>query len=135
MTIERLTQYMHIRSDIDAIIVQLQDLELPIASPNGKTGEGHGSTPGNPTERAAFRRIELENDLKERLNFLELESKEINDWIREINNVEIEAIVRWHFLNGKTWAETSGIMYKNMSREYCRKIFYRFRDDHPDLFL
>ena len=134
MTIDRLMNYSHIQADIAAIRVQLQDLERPISSPNGKTDGGHGSTPGNPTERAAFRRMELEDDLQEYLDLLEKEAKEINDWLRTLGNLEVEAIIRWHFLNGKTWAETSGIMYKNLSKDHCRKVFYRFRDDNMDLF-
>lgn len=134
MTIERLAQYTHIQSDISAILVQLQDLEKPIHSPNGKTDGGHGSTPSDPTKEAAFKRIALENDLKEYMNRLMGEAKAINDWLRQIGNVEVEAIIRWHFLNGKTWAETSSIMYKNLSKDYCRKVFYKFRDENPSLF-
>ena len=134
VTIERLMNYSHIQADIAAIRVQLQDLERPISSPNGKTDGGSGSTPGNPTERAAFRRMDLEADLKEVMDKLLRETREINDWIRTLNNVEVEAIIRWHFLNGKTWAETSGIMYKGMSRDHCRKVFYKFKNENPSFF-
>ena len=134
VTIERLMNYSHIQADIAAIRVQLQDLERPISSPNGKTDGGHGSTPGNPTERAAFRRMDLEDDLQEYLDLLEKEAKEINDWLRTLGNLEVEAIIRWHFLNGKTWAETSGIMYKNHSKDHCRKVFYKFKNDNPSFF-
>jgi hypothetical protein len=68
------------------------------------------------------------------MNLLMGEAKAINDWLRQIGNVEVEAIIRWHFLNGKTWAETSNIMYKNLSKDYCRKVFYKFRDENPSLF-
>lgn len=136
MTIERLAAYGHIQSDIAAIELQLISLERPISSPNGRTNDGGsgGGTPGNPTERAAFQRMDLEKDLKEVMDKLLKETREINDWIRTLNNVEVEAIIRWHFLNGKTWAETSGIMYKGMSRDHCRKVFYKFKNDNPSFF-
>lgn len=134
MTIERLMQYAHIKSNIAAIQFQLQDLEYPVSSPNGKTEGGHGSTPSDPTARAVFKRMELEDDLQKHMQMLEDEAKAINDWVVSLNNVEIEAIVRWHFLNGLTWAETSGIMYKAFSKDHCRKVFYKFRDENPSFF-
>lgn len=134
MKIERLRQYIHIKNDIDAIQFQLKSLEKPISSPNGNTDGVHGSTPGNPTERAVFERMELEEDLREYMQLLEREAKAINDWLRTIGNYEVEAIIRWHFLNGKTWAETSGIMYKDLSSDHCRKVFSRFKRENIDLF-
>ena len=136
MTIERLAAYGHIQSDIAAIELQLISLERPISSPNGRINDGGsgGGTPGNPTQKAAFQRMDLEKDLKEVMDKLLRETREINDWIRTLNNVEVEAIIRWHFLNGKTWAETSGIMYKGMSRDHCRKVFYKFKNENPSFF-
>lgn len=136
MTIERLMAYGHIQSDIAAIELQLINLERPISSPNGRSSDGGsgGGSPGNPTERAAFQRIDLEADLQERMDKLLQETREINDWIRTLNNIEVEAIIRWHFLNGKTWAETSGIMYNGMSSDHCRKVFYKFKNENPVFF-
>ena len=66
MNIEKLEQYSGIAANIEALREEINALYTPISSPNGHTGEGHGTTPGAPTERAAMRILALllENAVK-----------------------------------------------------------------------
>lgn len=55
MNIEELEQFRGMKSECDMITAEIESLYNPVASPNGRTDAGHGSMPGNPTERAAMR--------------------------------------------------------------------------------
>ena len=66
MTIETLEQYRGLQAEIDAMQAEIETLYNPVASPNGRTDTGHGSTPGNPTERTALRIIERKQTLEQK---------------------------------------------------------------------
>lgn len=139
MTIETLEQYRPMLSNIKALEDEIQSCYFPISSPNGKENIGAGASsvrvPGRPTEEAFDRITDLKNVLIERQEEHQRILFEIEQWLRAINNVEIESIIRWRYLIGKTWSETNLKVYGYADREYCRKRFYRFKRENPDLFL
>lgn len=123
---ERLEKYYGLLAEIDAIKREIDDLAKPISSPNGRTDEGHGSTPGNPTERAAFRRIELIDQLtplvEEQLNELD----QIEHWLTSVEDSEIRAIIRWHYILGLDWSQTNKEIYGRKDYWYCRNRVMRY---------
>ena len=138
MTIETLKQYRPMVMNIEALENEIQSYYVPISSPNGKESIGAGSVsarvPGNPTEEAFNRITDLKNILIERQREQQKTLYEIEQWIRSIDDIEIESIIRWHFLIGKTWAETNDKIFGYSDRDYCRKRFFRFRNERSDLF-
>ena len=138
MKVETLRQYSLIRANVEALRLQIQALEHPISSPNGNISVGAGASsvpvPGNPTERAAFQIIELKEQLQEHEQEQRKLLLEIELWLMKLKNVEAEAIIRWHFLLGYTWAETGTKLYESRDSDQARKYFVDFRKKNPELF-
>lgn len=99
------------RSEADAMQAEIEALYNPVASPNGRTEGGHGSTPSNPTERAALRIIERRQTLEsKRADMLTLLDS-IDAWIPSISDAQVRALIRWYYLCGLTWKATSVKVY------------------------
>ena len=138
MTIERLNQYRWIISNIKAITSEIDSFYEPISSPNGHQAVGGGKSVmdvGDPTTNAVNRILELKDQLDREQQELENMIEEIHTWMELIADLEVKAIIRRHFILGKTWLETSIETYGVQNRDYCRKRFYRFKEENPDLFL
>ena len=138
MTLETLRQYNAIMVDAEALQMQIRALEEPISSPNGNASVGAGASsvpvPGNPTEHAAFQIIELKEKLQKKERERREQLLEIEKWMMKLNNVEAEAIIRWHFILGYTWAETGMKLYKERDSDKARKFFFAFRKENKHLF-
>ena len=129
MTIETLEKYRGISSNIKAIQDEIESLYIPIASPNGRINNaGFNGTPGNPTEQAAFRIIKLKemitDSVTKQSELLEL----IEDWIKEIelDEPEIAAIARYHYILGNNWKITNLKIYGYPDYHRARKKFFRY---------
>lgn len=124
-TIEKqLNQYLWMIKDIDAMNRQIENLYRPIKSPvsNGS----HGSTPGDPTGKAAMKILEIEEKIGQRKSELTKCAKKIEDWIITLNDCELESIIRLHYLVGDSWQEVDQEMYGigdgNISRRKCKRF-------------
>ena len=137
MKIEVLNQYRFIVSNIIEIQSEINSFYDPITSPQGHQSVGGGkSVPdaGNPTEKAVFKILDLKRKLEEEKKDLASMIEEIDRWLETIADLEVKAIIRWHFLQGKTWAGTAQELYGEANRDQCRRRFYQFKRDNPDLF-
>ena len=137
MKIETLNQYRIIVSNINALQSEIDAYYSPIASPNGNLNVGGGkSVPdaGNPTERAVFRILELKQKREDEQKRLEDMIGEIDLWLEKITDLEVKGIIRWHFIIGKSWIDTAKELYGNAYRDQCRKKFYQYKKEHPELF-
>ena len=50
----------------------------------------------------------------------------VNAWLVELDDPEIRSIIRWHYLNGKSWKQTSGLVYGANSYYNARKVLMRY---------
>lgn len=126
MTIEKLEHYRDICSNIAAIKLELKYIYNPVSSPNGKEMLGGGSMPSNQTERNALLAISINEKLEQRTNEqIELVT-EIEDWLLSVSDPEIESIIRWHYIVGKNWKETSMKVYGIPNYDRARKKIHRF---------
>lgn len=132
MDIEKLEMYSGTAANIEALKEEIEALYTPISSPNGHTGEGHSSTPGAPTERAAMRVIQLKQNLEYQVEQMLNLREEIETWLSTVENPEIQAIVRWRYLipakSGKlrTWENVNYQLYGYKDRRYCQKKLTRY---------
>ena len=132
MNIEKLEQYSGITANIEALKEEINALYEPISSPNGHTGEGHSSTPGAPTERAAMRIIKLKEDLNWQTEQMLNLREEIETWLVTITDIEIQAIVRWRYLipnregRARTWKDVNNRVYGYPDYWYSRNRLRRF---------
>lgn len=126
MTIEVLEEYYSIASNIDAIDEEIRTLYIPVASPNGKAGGGHGSEPSNPTEVSAMRIIKLKEILETERSRLYALAEEIETWLQSVDDGEIRSIIRWHYLLRCNWKVTNLKVYGYPDYYYSRKKIERF---------
>jgi len=126
MTIEELKQYRGLCADIDAIWAELEAVYMPIRSPTGNTNEGHGTTPGNPTEQAAFKAMAVQERLIDQLKEQERIRLEIESWLMTVEDPELSALVRWHYIIGLTWEKTALKVYGAPHYYRAKKKIHRF---------
>jgi len=126
MTIEQLEQYRGIVADINALQAEIDSLYDVRRSPTSD-GMGHGSTPGDPTGRAAMRIIELREQLRTEQNRWSDAVYSIETWLRTVQDSEVRSIIRWRYILGLSWKQTANQVYG--TTEYwdaCRKRVRRF---------
>ena len=127
MTIEALEQYRGICSNISAIYAELTNAYYPYRSPNAKTEPIiNSSVPSNPTQQAAFNALDLQERLEQRLEEQAIALKEIETWLLTLTDPEIESIIRWHYVIGLSWKETTEQIYGYGDPYRTRKKIFRY---------
>lgn len=127
MTIEELEQYRGILGEIKAVEAEINSLYDVRRSPNGKQSSGSaGSRPSDPTGKAAIRIIELKEKLLTQQERWSDAAFSIETWLQSVDDLEIRAIVRWHYMLGLSWKRTSGKVYGKNDYYIARKRLYRF---------
>ena len=111
MNIETLEQFRGMKAECDMIQAEIETLYNPVASPNGRTEQGHGTTPGNPTEQAAFRIIERKRVLEQKQAEMLTRLAEVERWLDTVPDAQMAALLRCYYILGNTWKATSIIIY------------------------
>lgn len=111
MTIETLERYRGMHSEVQSIEAEIKTLYSPVASPNGRTDGGHASTPSAPTERAAMRIIDRKFLLQQKQTAMMHELDKIEVWLDSVDDCELRALIRWYYILGLTWKQTSIKVY------------------------
>ena len=79
-----------------------------------------GSSPqhaGDPTADAVRKIIGLQAKYNSMLNDMADRRDRVNAWLVSLDDGEIKSIIRWHYLCGKSWKQTSGLVYGGRSNE------------------
>jgi hypothetical protein len=127
MTIHDLEQFRGMKNDCDMIKAEIESFYNPVSSPNGRTEPGHGTTPGNPTERAVLNQILPHEDMLEaKQKELMQKLKEINAWIETVNDYQVRALIRCYYVLGKTWKQTSIHIYGYPCPQRAHQRVHRF---------
>ncbi len=128
VTLEDLRQYRSLKESIKAIEMEIASLYYPVSSPPLMSEGGHSGEPGDPTARA-FRRIEKDRQrLEKKSEELEERKAVIDAWLDTIEDSHISAIIRYHFVIGLTWRQTSQRVYGYTDADICRVAVKRFFD-------
>lgn len=130
MTIERLRAYRGIQKEKDEIMREIDLLYYPISSP--RFSESHGTQPGDPTAAAVAKIMARE----ERLNELTIELAEeldyIEQWLETLDDHELRAIIRAHYLMGDSWARcTQRILSYEFSDTAKKRVYKFFNETRP----
>lgn len=121
MTIERLRQFRGIQKEVIELQREIDTLYFPISSPNGKQGLG-SSTPGDPTAQAVSRILKLQDRAEQLTVTLSQELEAIEAWLDELDDHELRAIIRAHYLLGDTWKRCT---QRILNYEYSESAKYR----------
>jgi hypothetical protein len=127
MNLRTLNNSAYLRTAIKALEQDIENRYHPIRSPNGREIIGSpGNRTSNPTEKNALENIELNEELDARRRELQRVLNEIERWLKTVDDVEVEAIVRWRFKLGLTWKAASLKVYGYPNPDRARKKVERF---------
>ena len=124
MTIERLRAYRGIQKEKDEIMREIDLLYYPISSP--RFSESHGTSPGDPTAAAVHRIMAREERLKKLTQELADELDYIEAWIETLEDHELRAIIRAHYLLGDSWARCTQRILSYEFSDAAKKRVYRY---------
>lgn len=130
MTIEELESVRGMASEVQAIQNEIESLYTPICSPNGQSSTGFSNTPSNPTERAVNRILVKRDELEEKRKNLADAVSTIEKWLDTVQDSELRAIIRWHYLLGMDWSKTCKKVLGYPSYYAARKRIERFFEEN-----
>ncbi len=128
---ETLYQYQSLNRELEELMERYSTIINTYHSP-ATSSTGSGGTPSNPTEKAELRLTELEGEYLKMINNVIDKQASIMRWLNKIDDSDFRAIVRYHFFNGLSWAETSKKVWNyedsQSSRVYFNRRFKYYRN-------
>lgn len=124
MTIERLRKFRGIRKEVEEMQREIDMLYYPIRSP--RSSESHGTTPSDPTASAVAKIMRKEAELEELRQTLADELVAIEDWVASLEDHELRAIIRCHYLMGDPWARCTQKILNYEFSDSAKHRVYRF---------
>lgn len=124
ITIEKLKAFRGIQKEMDEIKREIDTLYFPVSSP--RSSESHSTSPGDPTASAVHRIMRLEERLTVLTERLADELEEIEDWLETLNDHELRAIIRAHYLLGDSWARCTQRILNYEFSDTAKDRVYRF---------
>lgn len=126
MTIEDLEELRYLDSEIRAVQCEIEGMYNTYRSPEFEKIGSSPLSPGDPTAQAVSKVMQLQRKYNSMLTEMADRRDRVNAWLVELDDREIRSIIRWHYLNGKTWKQTSRLVYGANSYYNARKTLMRF---------
>ena len=126
MTIDDLEELRYLISEIKAVQQEIEGMYNTYRSPSF---EKIGSSPqhaGDPTAEAVQKIMALQQKYNSMLTEMADRRDRVNSWLVGIDDPEIRSIIRWHYLDGKSWKQTSRLVYGASSYYNARKKLMRW---------
>ena len=127
MTLEELETIRYLDSEITAVQREIEGLYNTYHSPAlNKTGSAP-QHPGDPTAQTVQKIIALQKKYNTMLTQMADHRDQINIWLCGLSDPEIKSIIRWHYMCGKSWKQTSGLIYGLNGYDFnARKVVMRY---------
>lgn len=117
MTIDDLEELRYLDSEIQAVQREIENMYNTYRSPAFEKIGQSPLSPGDPTAQAVSKVMQLQRKYNSMLTEMADRRDMVNAWIMSLDDGEIKSIIRWHYLNGKSWKQTSGLVYGDRSNE------------------
>lgn len=117
MTIDDLEELRYLDSEIQAVQREIENMYNTYRSPAFEKIGQSPLSPGDPTAQAVSKVMQLQRKYNSMLTEMADRRDRVNAWLVSLDNGEIKSIIRWHYLNGKSWKQTSGLVYGDRSNE------------------
>lgn len=121
---DRLAAYTAMLRDIDNQLERLDRMEMTMASPPGPdlTGMPRGSgTPSDRTGMMVLRKMELEEQIKERLAEEREERAALEAMIRQVENPDERAVLRLRYFDRADWDGICAVLFSDR-QDYLERI-------------
>ena len=117
MTIEDLEELRYLNSEIRAVQREIENMYNTYRSPAFEKIGQSPLSPGDPTAQAVSKVMQLQRKYNSMLTEMADRRDRVNAWLVSLDDGEIKSIIRWHYLCGKSWKQTSGLVYGGRSNE------------------
>ena len=121
---ERLGKYPRLLREIDNQYERLGRMEISMAAPPGPdmTGMPRGSgTPSDRTGMMVLRKLELEEQIKERLTEEREERAALEAMIRQVENPDERAVLRLRYFDRADWDGICAVLFSDR-QDYLERI-------------
>lgn len=121
---ERLGKYTRLLREIDNQYERLGRMEISMAAPPGPdmTGMPRGSgTPSDRTGMMVLRKLELEEQIKERLTEEREERAALEAMIRQVENPDERAVLRLRYFDRADWDGICAVLFSDR-QDYLERI-------------
>ena len=121
---ERLGEYTRLLREIDNQYERLGLMEMTMAAPPGSsmTGMPRGSgTPSDRTGLTVMRKMELEEQIKERLAEEREERAALEAMIRQVENPDERAVLRLRYFDRADWDGICAVLFSDR-QDYLERI-------------
>lgn len=123
VTLQDLQMYQAWKASVRAFDDEIQMVRESSARPDlNRGGKSSVRQAGDPTRSKAMRIIELEAksaSYREKI-------QRVEDFTEALTEPLIQAIIRTHYIRGKTWGQTAVILYGYYDKDVCRKLISRY---------
>jgi hypothetical protein len=126
VTIEDLEELRYLNSEIRAVQQEIEGMYNTYRSPAFEKIGQSPLSPGDPTFEAVHKVMQLQRKYNAMLTEMTDRRDRVNAWLVELDDPEIRSIIRWHYLNGKSWKQTSRLVYGANSYYNARKTLMRW---------
>ena len=126
MTIKDLNELSYLISEIKAMQCEIESMYNSYRSPAFEKIGSSSRRSGDPTSETVNKITELQRKYNKMLNEMIDRRDMINSWIASLDNEEIKSIIRWHYLNQKSWTETARIVYGAANERNAYRVLRRY---------
>lgn len=128
MTLEELEQYRCISAEANALNEQIRAMYNTYSSPSFESTGTFNAESHSPVESALNKIQKLETIYNAKINDLIAKSSEIEKWLGTVQDANVRAAIRYHYLLSYTWKETSKRVYGYRNSNYynARKAVFRY---------
>ena len=126
MTIEELEQYRGMNAEINALNEEIEHMYDTYRSPSFSSNGSFNGEVSSPVEQALKKIEQLNEVYSNRLSELNDRKLEIEAWLRTLEDTFLIACIRFHYLRGYSWKETSKRVYGYDNYYNARKVVFRF---------
>jgi len=137
MDAEKLRNYLDYKKAIKALDEEIELLYNPVSSISFQHYYNRSNKDADGSTIRTLRRIERrKQELTLMLNeYIEI-SEEIENWLKNLHDPYAEAIIRHHFILGKTWSATAvkvcGFDCGDTLRVYIRRLLAKEEQEKSD---
>lgn len=121
---DRLAAYTAMLRDIDNQLERLDRMEMTMASPPGPDMTGMPRGSGTPTDRTGMmvlRKMELEEQIEERLAEEREERAALEAMIRQVENPDERAVLRLRYFDRADWDGICAVLFSDR-QDYLERI-------------
>ena len=121
---ERLGKYTRLLREIDNQYERLGRMEISMAAPPGPDMTGMPRGSGTPTDRTGMmvlRKLEIEEQIKERLTEEREERAALEAMIRQVENPDERAVLRLRYFDRADWDGICAVLFSDR-QDYLERI-------------